>query len=114
MRTSILLLTMTLALSSLPAMAGPGHGHSHGPVEITQSQAETIASHRIAEMVLAMELHDSWSSVTPTKAEKVTTEDGPEWMIIYNNDKAPDADMTELFIFLSSTGEFITSNYTGK
>ena len=114
MRISILLLTLTLGLSPLAAMAGPGHGHSHGPVQITKNQAETIASYRIAELILAKELHESWSSATPTKVEKTTTGKVTEWMISYDNDKASDADKTRFFVFLSSTGEFITANFTGK
>jgi hypothetical protein len=113
MRISTLALTFLLGLAPLSAMASEGHGHSHGPVDITRAQAEKIASYRVAEMVLAQEIHESWSSILPATAEKTMVGDSSQWVVIYTNDEALDPEKSELFIFLSAAGEFIASNFTG-
>jgi hypothetical protein len=103
-----------LGLSPLTALAAGGHGHSHGPVEITKSQAEKIASYRVAELVLAREIHESWSSIVPASAEKTRISNDTEWVVVYDNDETPDADKKKLFVFLSSTGDYIAANFTGR
>lgn len=114
MRISILILTAILGLSPLTALAAGGHGHSHGPVEISKAQAEKISSYRVAELVLALEIHESWADIAPSTAEKTKIGNSTEWVVVYDNDDTPDADKTKLFVFLSSTGEYIAANFTGK
>lgn len=115
MRVSTLLLTLMLGFFPLSALAGTDHGHSHGPVEITREQADKIASYRIAELVFTREIHKSWATVNPVKTEKRVTIDGnTEWVIAYSNDKEPDPAKSQLFVSLSSTGEFISSGFTGE
>lgn len=114
MRISILILTVIFGLSPLTAMAAAGHGHSHGPVEINKAQAEKIASYRVAELVLALEIHESWASIAPATAQKTKTGNDTEWVVVFNNNETPDVEKTKFFVFLSSTGEYVTANFTGK
>jgi Family of unknown function (DUF6488) len=114
MRILTLVLTVFMGMAPLSAMAGPGHGHSHGPVEITKAQAEKIASYRVAEMVLAKEIQENWASILPASAEKNRVGDGLQWVVSYKDDQATDPEKAQLVVFLSSAGEFITSNFTGE
>lgn len=114
MRILTLVLSVFIGMAPLSAMAGPGHGHSHGPVEITKAQAEKIASYRVAEMVLAQEIHESWASILPTNTEKTRIDESSQWVVTYSNDEALDPEKALLFVFLSSAGEFVSSKFAGE
>ncbi len=108
--------TLALLLSPLPALAGGGHdhGHSHGPAEITQDQAVTIASKRVIMLVAQSKIHESWQLVMPAKSEKKMYDGHAEWVVTYKNSQVSDSAKNTLYIFLSSTGDYIAANFTGN
>jgi hypothetical protein len=118
MQIKTLMLTLALTLSPLTAIAGGshdhGHGHSHGPALITQSQAETIATERVTMLVNKGKIDERWKSVPVTKSQNKMNGNQAEWVVTYNNNQVSDPAKNTLYIFLSTTGDYIAANFTGK
>jgi len=122
MKIKAVVFTLALMASPLTALAGGGHdhghGHSHGDVQasvdITQNQAETVADLRVDILVNKRKIDKSWKSVKVASAEKKMNGHQSEWVITYKNEKVEDSAKSTLYIFLSSTGDYIAANFTGK
>ena len=118
MNIKTLILTLALMLSPLTAIAGGGHdhgnGHSHGPSLITQSQAESIAAGRVMTLVTQGKIDESWKSATVSSAEKKMNGNQSEWLVTFKNNQASDPAKDTLYIFLSTAGDYIAANFTGK
>jgi len=118
MNIKTLILTLALMLSPLAAIAGGGHdhgnGHSHGPSLITQSQAESIAAGRVMTLVTQKKIDESWKSATVVKSQNKMNGNRAEWLVTFNNTQASDPAKDTLYIFLSTTGDYIAANFTGK
>lgn len=115
------ILTTTLLLSLLfcaPAMAGSGHshdadgGHSFNP--ISSDEAINRASNKVKQLADAGKIDATWSGIKAASAEKKTYSHGPEWVVIFKNDKASDAEKQTLYLFYSLDGHYIAANYTGN
>ena len=117
MRIKTFIFTLVLLFSPLTALAGGGHdhghGHSHGPAEITQSQAVTIATDRVAMLVSKGKIDESWKSVKAAKSEKKMYGGQAEWVVTYKNSKVSDSAKNTLYIFLNISGGYIAANFTG-
>lgn len=122
MNIKILIIAFTVIFSPLTALAGGGHdhghGHSHGQVpaavEVNQSQAEVVATLRKGMLINKGKIDKSWRSVKVATAEKKKNGDQYEWLITYKNDQIKEATKKTLYIFISSTGDYIAANFTGK
>ena len=116
MKLNILLLGFTLALFSMGANAGSGHdhGHSHSNAPVNQAIATTTATSIVAEFVKRKKLDESWASIKVGSVEKKEYSGRSEWVISFVNDKITDPAKRTLYVFLTSTGDYIAANYTGK
>jgi len=120
MQTKIWILFFMLLFSPVGAMAGSGHdhghGHSHGheAVEVTKTQAEQIASDRVAMYVDQGKIDASWKSVAPSSAETKVYNGHPEWVVTFNNGSVSDPAKQTLYVFLTLTGDHVAANYTGN
>jgi len=116
------ILTTALLLSSLlfgaPVMAGAGHshdadgGHSRGPV--SSGEAVNQASKKVKQLADAGKIDATWSGVQAVSVEKKTYAKGPEWVVIFKNDKVSDAAKQTLYLFFTLDGHYIAANYTGN
>lgn len=118
MQIKTMILTLALTVSPLTALAGGGHGHSHGTAqvsaEVAQSQAETVANMRVSILVNKGKIDKSWKSIKVASAEKKMNGHQTEWVVTYNNDQMTDTAKRTLYVFISSTGDYIAANFTGK
>ncbi len=115
------LLTTTLLLSLLigaPAMAGSGHshdddgGHSQGPV--SSDVAATKALDKINQLADARRIDTSWAGIKAASVEQKAYAKGPEWVVIFKNDKVSDKEKQTLYMFFTLDGHYIATNYSGK
>lgn len=102
------------ALFATPVFSGPGHehGHSHGPV--SSNVAAKKATKKLAQLVKAGKIDASWKSIKPASVEQKEYAKGPEWVIIFNNEKLSDSSKKTLYMFFSLDGRYIAANYTGN
>jgi len=118
MHIKTLLLTLVLTVAPLPAIAGGGHdhghGHSHGAALITQNQAKSIAAGRVMMLVNQGKIDKSWKSATNVKSQNKMNGNQAEWVVTFNNSQVPDPAKDTLYIFLSTSGDYIAANFTGK
>lgn len=118
MRFSTLILSVFLGLSSASAWAAGGHdhghGHSHGPVNITEEQAKSIATYRVADLIHAREIDASWKAVSAEAAEQIATDGKSEWAVAFLSEDPVKPEEAKLLVFLSLTGEFVRTDFSEK
>ena len=122
MRLTTLLLGFTLSLFSFSALAGSDHdhghdhgdNHSHSHTPVDQEKASTNATKIVAALVKRNTLDNSWISITPSSVEKKTIKGNPEWLAIFDNEKASDPEKRKLYVFLTLGGDYIAANFTGN
>jgi len=116
MKLKTLLLGLTLGLFSVTAIAGGGHdhghGHSHEPVD--QTTANSKATKIIASFIKQKKLDKSWAGITVNASEKKMFHGKQEWVVSFVNKKVTDAKKRKLYVFLTLSGDYIATNYTGK
>ena len=109
MRSFILSAMVTMFLMG---SAQAGSGHSHEPV--TEEVASRMAIKKIDQLVEKGTIHNSWSGIKPTMAEKKPFAKGPEWVVTFSNAAVPDPSKRKLYVFFSMDGHYLATNYTGK
>ncbi|MBI3771792.1 MAG: hypothetical protein HY272_03725 [Gammaproteobacteria bacterium] len=97
-----------------PIYAGSGHdhGHSHGPVSADVTSGK--AMQKVEQLATAGKIDASWSGIQPASVEQKTFADGPEWVVIFKNEKVSDASKQTLYLFYTPDGNYIAANYTGE
>lgn len=115
-------LTATVLLSALlfgtTAMAGTGHehdakgGHAHGPV--SSDVATERATKKMEQLAKSGKIESTWSGTKARSVEQKTYAKGPEWVVIFKNEKAADATKQTLYLFYSLEGHYIAANFTGS
>ncbi len=117
MRIYTLTITAMLYLFSLGAIAGPGHDHDHAAhphPDVTQAQAEAAAIKNLTRLADKGKIDKSWVTIKPTTIEKKELNGKSEWVAVFNNNTVTDPTKQTLYIFLSSGGEYIAANHSGK
>ncbi|MDH5387948.1 MAG: DUF6488 family protein [Gammaproteobacteria bacterium] len=114
------ILATTLVLSSLffgtPTMAGSNHdhGHSHANTPVNKETVEKNAERVLAALIENKKLDNSWTSATASSSEKKMINGGPEWLVIFINEKATDIEKKKLYMFMTLGGDYIAANFSGK
>lgn len=114
MRIQTLIFSLIVSLFSWGAWAGPGHDHGHSHDPVTQSQAETIATEKLAKLIEQGKLDSSWKDVKVAKAEQKKFKDQMEWVVSFQNSTASDPSKQTLYVFLTLGGEYLAANFTGN
>ena len=114
--------TTTLFLSALltatPVMPGGGHsqdangGHTLAP--ISSEEVINLASEKVMQLASAGKIDATWSGLKATSVEQKSYGHGPEWVIVFKNDKLTDMTKQTLYLFFSPDGHYIAANYTGN
>lgn len=109
-------LFVLFVLSSPVAFAGPGGGdHSHEPASpISEGEALKTASGVVAEIVSKGKLDKSWGMVKPKKIIQKTFKKGAEWVVTFDNPKVENKEKKTLYVFLSLSGRYLGSNFSGN
>lgn len=119
MKKLLLVLFISLGLTSGQALAGAGHSHApdgshkpHAPAdEATIIKRATKVMNNLANKG---SIDANWSGTAHSTIEKKVYAKGPEWVIIFKNDKVKDKGKQTLYIFYSLDGHYIAANYTGN
>ena len=113
MKTILVALFCWSMLLTPSVYAGPeGVGHHHS-MEISQEEALARATDIVKKLSKGGKLAESWLNTTAIGVEKKTFEDGPEWVVNFNNPDMP-KEKQALFVFLTLSGKALAANYTGK
>jgi len=117
MHIKILIITLALTLSPLAATAGGGHDHGHAhsdAVQINKSQAESAATLRVNSLVNKGKISKSWESAKIETTEKKMNGYQAEWVVAFKNAQEKDTTKSMLYVFLTTSGDYIAANFTGK
>jgi len=115
MHIKTLMLSIALTLLPLTAIAGGGHDHGHShAVEINKSRAESTATLRVGALVNKGKIDKSWKSSEIESTEKKMNGNQAEWVVTFKNDQEKDTAKSTLYIFLTTSGDYIAANFTGK
>lgn len=109
MKTLAITLLLPVWLFSTSVMAGAGH--SHAPTPINQQVAEKKAAQIIASLVEEEKVDKSWSSRQANSVEKKVVNGNPEWIVLFSNEAMTDLDKQQLYVSLTTEGEYIAVNY---
>lgn len=111
----VITLIIVLVFGSV-SFAGSGHGHSHGHAHgkaaVTKNKAKTLSQSHVGRLIKLSKIDASWSKATFDKIEKKEFGKKKEWVATFNNKKGIKG--KKLYIFLSTKGEFVAANFTGK
>ena len=111
-------LLMSLLLIGAPVMAGSGHSHDtdggHSLAPVSSDEAVNRASKKVKQLADAGKIDATWSDVKAASVEQKSYAKGPEWVIIFKNDKVSDTSKQTLYLFFSPDGHYIAANYTGN
>ena len=120
-KVSLLFLIFLLGQTTF---AGPGHGHSHDHskdnskdpryIAISSEQAVHKATKHIQSLIENGKINASWSGVALKSVEKKSYENGPEWVVTFDNKSAEDHEKQTLYIFYTLNGKYLASNFTGQ
>ena len=98
------------------AVAGPGHedGHSHSQGPISKNEVIKRATEKVINLAGKGKIDESWDKVKASSVEQKSYAKGPEWLIIFNNEKIMDPKKQTLYLFYTLDGHYIAANYTGN
>lgn len=91
---------------------GSSHGNDHGPAtHLSKNQIFKKATGYVGKLVEKGQLTQSWQQVS---AESIVKNDSDEWVVIFKNPQVSDPDQQTLYMFLTTAGNYIAANFTGK
>ena len=117
------ILTAIVFMSSLligaPVIAGEGHGHDtkggHSPRgPVSSEEATKRAAKKVTQLAGAGKIDSTWSGLNAVSVEQKTYAEGPEWVIVFKNNKVSDATKQTLYLYFGLNGYYIAANYTGN
>ena len=112
------LLMVSSFLFGVPVIAGGSHSHDadggHNLASMTRDEAINKASLKVNKLADAGKIDATWSGVKAVSAEQKVYEKGPEWVVIFKNDKVDDVSRKILYLFYTTGGHYIAANYTGN
>lgn len=88
--------------------------HFHGNTAATSETVASCALQRKETLVKHGKIDESWQSIPQDKIEQVEGKKGKEWMVTFQDPNAKDKTKETLYIFFTTTGNFIAANFTGK
>ena len=112
LRTSMLasILVALGAVVSAPASAHEGH---HEPV--TKDVATQRGVNQIEKLVNEGKLEASWKTKAALQSAELRQKGNiKEWALVYSNPNAKEASQQTFYVFLSESGRYLASNFTGR
>lgn len=113
-------IAMAFAAAAALSMAGPAFAdkgsscHFHGSTPAKEDTVLACAAQRKDALITSGKLDASWKAVKHDKVEQVDGKKGKEWKVTFKNPVASDKDKQFLFVFLSTPGNVLAANHTGK
>jgi hypothetical protein len=112
MKNMIQIILLSFIFISVSVDAHPD-GHEK-PQAISKEQAITTATYRIKLMVENGTLDKSWGSAKVENTVFERRDSRFNWIVSFDVPKKTDENKKILFVYLTSTGYFISTNFTGK
>lgn len=106
-------MALALALPGFVFVTSTASAHSDH-AQRPETVIRQMATSEVKQLVGKGKLDASWKDVEAGKAEQRITKGIKEWVITFNNPKEKDATKQNLYVFLTSTGDFVAANHTGK
>jgi hypothetical protein len=98
-----------------PVLADAGSScHFHGSKPASENTVVNCASLRKDFLIKSGKLDASWQAIKHDKAEVVDGKRGKEWKVSFRDAAAKDKSKETLYMFFTSTGNFIAANFTGQ
>jgi len=111
---AILLVTLLLSVVPVIAVSGTGHDHGHSHEAISVTEAKINATQRVKHLVDTKKIDTTWEGIEPSSIKQEDYGHGPEWVIIFKNDKVKDISKKTLYLFLTQDGNYLAANYDGS
>jgi len=112
MKNLIILLSLVFALST--GLANAHVEHDEKPPIITESQALNIAALHVKNLVRTGKLDKSWEVIAANDAIFERRNSRFNWIVSFVDSTQEDDANKTLFVFLTNTGYFLSTNFTGK
>jgi uncharacterized protein YdeI (BOF family) len=116
MKTLATVIALSVLLCTTPVMAGSGHDHGYSQAQkaVSSKQAGSLAVKKVKELADAGKIDSSWSGLKVSTIEQKTFSHDPEWVVMFVNDKIAETEKQKLYVFLTLSGSYIATNYTGN
>jgi hypothetical protein len=88
--------------------------HFHGSKVATEETVINCATERKEILIKQGKIDPSWKMIKQDKIEMVDGKKGKEWLITFANPAVDDKTKEKLYLFFTSTGNFIAANFTGN
>jgi hypothetical protein len=115
MKISALLFAVALSSTvAQTALAHDDHHHKAPPkAPISEEEVKTRAQEELQRLVTDQKVEASWKEAGKLKSvEQKKKGSKKEWLATFENDTV--AEKKLLYVFLSTTGDFVAANFTGK
>lgn len=113
------LVMITILVASIlvagTAIAGEASScHFHGNKAATEETVINCAIERKERLIKQAKIDPSWRTIKQDKIEIVEGKKGQEWLVTFTNPSVGDKAKEKLYLFFTSTGNFIAANFTGN
>lgn len=109
MKNIIFVLIMALS----PAVSFAHGDHAPKP-SIEKAQATEVAKSQVSRLIADGKIDATWKNAELVGTEKKKSKSTWEWVNTFKNTKEADATKQTLYVFLTTSGDFIAANFTGK
>ncbi|MFT5099197.1 MAG: hypothetical protein ACJA2O_003209 [Candidatus Azotimanducaceae bacterium] len=105
--------TIMISLVFLSAYVNAHPGDHEQPETIQKEQAVTTATNQIKQLVEDGELDVSWETINASDAVLVRRDSRMKWIISFVN-PSQEKENSTLYIYLTNTGNYLSTNFTGE
>jgi len=113
----VMLIVLTVGLPTLYGHGSAQHEHKarvSTQEQVTKKTIQNMAKQEIKKLTLAKKIDDSWLFIPISKTKKIQFNNAPEWVVSFNNSKIEDKDKQIIYVFISTYGKVLATNYSGK
>lgn len=112
MKKLLLILILLLGFNTLSF--GHGGGHSHGDKHpATKTEIVKDAKSHMKKLMNAKKIPATWSDAKFGRIIKKEFSGKQEWVVTFENDKAPKGKQ-KIYFFFKASGTFLAANFSGK
>jgi len=112
--TSGLILLSLLLITPMITLAGAGHDHGHSHEPISGTEAQMKAKQKVQQLVKTGKIDATWGNIKSSSISQKDYGHGPEWVVVFKNNKVSDTSKQTLYLFYSQDGHYLAANYDGS
>ena len=111
---TVMIVAVSLSTTGIALADEAGSCHFHGKKMASKETISDCAAERKELLIMDGKIDSSWERVEQDKIELVDGKKGKEWLVTFTNPAVDDKTKEKLYLFFTSTGNFIAANFTGK